>query len=87
MHASTSLIFDFSRDIVMASHLKPLDKDDRLTEVKFIQPWNSPATKKVETADKEKNDYIPKVCVHCLYYVVCQIFTIYHITSLVVNVI
>jgi len=54
--------FYFHRDIVKASHLKPLDKEDRLTDVKFVQPWNNQASKKTENADKPDSAEIPKVC-------------------------
>ena len=49
------------RDIVKASHLKPLEKDDRLTDMKFTQPWNTQASKKKDDISKQATDNIPKV--------------------------
>ncbi|XP_071112227.1 dynein axonemal assembly factor 19-like [Haliotis cracherodii] len=37
--------YDEFREIVMASHLKPLEKGDKI-EGKFVQPWNMHADKK-----------------------------------------
>jgi hypothetical protein len=45
----------------LASHLKPLEKDDRLTDMKFTQPWNVHASKKEDTANKPDHADIPKV--------------------------
>ena len=44
-----------------AAHLKPLEKDDRLTDMKFTQPWNTQASKKKDDNGKLDNDNIPKV--------------------------
>ncbi|KAL4221598.1 hypothetical protein ACF0H5_019855 [Mactra antiquata] len=52
--------YDEFRDIVKASHLKPLEQDDRLTNVKFTQPWNSSCTKKENTANKPDHENLPK---------------------------
>ncbi|KAL3854674.1 hypothetical protein ACJMK2_013933 [Sinanodonta woodiana] len=42
------------RDIVLASHLKPLEKGDRISEMgKFTQPWNPHASKKDSLEMKE----------------------------------
>ena len=35
----------YFRDIVLASHLKPLDKEDRLDKLQCNQPWNQVATR------------------------------------------
>ena len=51
----------FFRDIVKAAHLKPLEKDDRLTDMKFTQPWNTQASKKTVDGNKETAEEIPKV--------------------------
>ena len=51
----------FFRDIVKAAHLKPLEKDDRLTDMKFTQPWNTQASKRTVDGNKETTDEIPKV--------------------------
>ncbi|XP_074662240.1 dynein axonemal assembly factor 19-like [Tubulanus polymorphus] len=32
--------YDEFRDIVLASHLKPLEKKDKINDMKFQQPWN-----------------------------------------------
>lgn len=45
-----------------ASHLKPLEQDDRLTNVKFTQPWNTHAGKKENSANRPETGEIPKVC-------------------------
>ncbi|ESP05187.1 hypothetical protein LOTGIDRAFT_180956 [Lottia gigantea] len=44
--------YDEFRDIVLASHIKPLEKGDRISECKMNQPWNSVAlnTDKRETS-------------------------------------
>ena len=47
--------------MVKAAHLKPLEKEDRLTDMKFTQPWNTQASKKKDEANKQKTDEIPKV--------------------------
>ncbi|XP_053385466.1 coiled-coil domain-containing protein 103-like [Mercenaria mercenaria] len=52
--------YDEFRDIVLASHLKPLEKDDRLTDMKFTQPWNVSASKKVDSANKPDHADIPQ---------------------------
>ena len=36
--------YRYCRDIVAASHIKPLEKDDRLENINFVQRWNSQAT-------------------------------------------
>ena len=55
------IICILTRDIVKAAHLKPLEKDDRLTDMKFTQPWNTQASKKKDDNGKLDNDNIPKV--------------------------
>ncbi|XP_052813841.1 coiled-coil domain-containing protein 103-like [Mya arenaria] len=52
--------YDEFRDIVKASHLKPLEKEDKLTDIKFIQPWNSQANKRQEDGNKKATEDIPK---------------------------
>ncbi|XP_052237561.1 coiled-coil domain-containing protein 103-like [Dreissena polymorpha] len=52
--------YDEFRDIVLASHLLPLEKDDRLTNIKFIQPWNTQAQKKQDSGNRETTAEIPK---------------------------
>lgn len=57
--------YDEFRDIVKASHLKPLEKGDKMESVQFNQPWNVAAAKKSETEQSEmgqidKNKNIPK---------------------------
>ncbi|KAK6165809.1 hypothetical protein SNE40_022651 [Patella caerulea] len=37
--------YDEFRDIVLASHIKPLEKGDRISECKMTQPWNTVANK------------------------------------------
>lgn len=48
------------RDIVKAAHLKPLEKEDRLTDMKFTQPWNTQASKKTDEGVKQTSEDIPK---------------------------
>ncbi|CAG2217782.1 Coiled-coil domain-containing protein 103 [Mytilus edulis] len=57
--------YDEFRDIVKASHLKPLEKGDKMESVQFNQPWNVAAAKNSETEQSEmgqidKNKNIPK---------------------------
>lgn len=52
--------YDEFRDIVLASHIKPLEKEDRLTDMKFTQPWNVHASKKEQQANKSETADIPQ---------------------------
>ncbi|KAL5005856.1 hypothetical protein ScPMuIL_017014 [Solemya velum] len=47
--------YDEFRDIVLAAHLKPLEKDDKFTDIKFQQTWNSlaPKSKDVPTTSPD----------------------------------
>ena len=49
----------FDSDMVKASHIKPLEKEDRLDQIKFIQPWNVAAHShgvKCSTASQDTKD-------------------------------
>lgn len=41
------------RDIVKASHIKPLEKGDKMDSVTFNQPWNIAATKNSDNSEKQ----------------------------------
>jgi hypothetical protein len=59
IHFPASVLIHFSiyRDIVLASHIKPLDKKDRLDQIeRFTQLWNvhaRPGNEATETENAE----------------------------------
>ncbi|XP_050418014.1 coiled-coil domain-containing protein 103 [Patella vulgata] len=60
--------YDEFRDIVLASHIKPLEKGDRISECKMTQPWNTVANKEIpvnydkntENQTQQNSNRIPK---------------------------
>ena len=44
VHVIAKSIYCCARDMVAAAHLKPLEKKDHIDD-KFMQPWNSLASK------------------------------------------
>lgn len=56
----TSLFFNY-RDIVKASHIKPLEKGDKMDSIVFNQPWNIAAAKNSKEEDKTKTGEIVQV--------------------------
>jgi hypothetical protein len=55
------LFFNY-RDIVKASHIKPLEKGDKMDSIKvFNQPWNIAAAKNSKEDDKTKTGEIVQV--------------------------
>ena len=57
--------FDF-RDIVLASHLKPLDKDEKIEKLqdRFQQRWNVCAGKNDDMAKTDSGQQLKQVCTY-----------------------
>ena len=52
----------FFRDIVLASNLKPLEKDDRFDQIKRMnQQWNVAASKNKDENDKKSENIFTQV--------------------------
>ena len=45
-----------SREIVLASHLKPLDKEDKMPTTGFRQPWNTMADGSAAGPSRQSQD-------------------------------
>lgn len=61
------------RDIVKASHLKPLDKIDKI-DGKFMQPWNMHAEKDQQQEKKEAVE-VKKVGYNIILDIFCSMFS------------
>lgn len=62
-----SILF-FSRDIVLASHIKPLQKGDTLENMTFEVKWNSLAGKNKANQSKDSTTEFKKVRITFMYF-------------------